>query len=129
MHALRTKTARLATSAVLTLGAVGAFLAVGTAPASATVRPAIASCYHSNQLGICPQIDYPTTLWSASNTSEGTLGAGTTIEVTCWYPGNTNDGEWDHVVWTSSKGSINGHVDDDYVGLGGKEASYYVGRC
>jgi hypothetical protein len=41
------------------------------------------------------------------------------IKVTCWYYGNTSDGYWDHVTWTSNHGSVTGHVDDGYVNFGG----------
>lgn len=40
------------------------------------------------------------------------------VKVTCWYYGNTSDGYWDHVTWTSNHGYVTGHVDDGYVNLG-----------
>jgi hypothetical protein len=64
MHILRTKTARLATTAVLTLGAAGAALTAGTAPAAAAVHPEYSKC-SDNGSGVCATVRSDTPFYSS----------------------------------------------------------------
>lgn len=119
MYILRSKTARLVTTAVLTLGAAGAALAAGTAPADAAVRPNYKQCSY-NGSGTCTALSSAATFYSPSNVAKYTLPSGENIEVTCWYlSGGAGDGYYDHVSWTYNKGNVDGHVLDNAVNLGG----------
>jgi hypothetical protein len=120
MRILKTKTARLATTAVMTLGAAGAALAAGAGSASAaTVHPNYYHCVGAAGGGLCTNIKYNTTLWLPNGRAYGTLLSGEEVQVTCWYRGNTADGYWDHVVWENDFGYVAGHVDDDAVNFNG----------
>jgi hypothetical protein len=106
---LKSKTARL----VIAIG-------TGAASASASVNPNYSHCTSPAGNGICTDILYTTPLWLPNNTRYGTLHYLNTVEVTCWYYGNTSDGYWDHVVWESPFGYVTGHVDDGAVDFNGQ---------
>lgn len=120
MFTIKTKTARLAVTSILALGAAGAVPAVGTGPASAAaVHPNYYRCSGASGSGICTNITRNTTLWRPNNTAYGTLYSGEEVEVTCWYPRNGGDGYWDHVVWEADFGYVGGHVADNAVNFNG----------
>lgn len=131
MHILKSNTARLAATAVLTLGVAGAALVTGTASATAAIRPDYSQCVHAGISGTCATVNANVWLLSPDGSKQFVIPKGGAIELTCWYPGSGTgnaDEEFDHISWTAA-GSASGHVWDIYVDLGGNEASAVVSRC
>lgn len=102
------------------VGAAVAALGAGVtgAASAASVQPNYRSCGH-NGSGICTNIKYQTVLYLRSGGAGIVLAAGSGVEVTCWYYGNTSDGYWDHVTWINPGGDAIGHVDDGAVNFNG----------
>lgn len=122
------KASVIATAAAFVAGLAGtATASASTAAPSVSVRPNYSTCSHGGHPGVCTDILWATPLWYRSGGSIE-LQRGDQVEVECWYYGGT-DGYFDHLVWTSRTGDVQGHVDDAPVDLNGKAPTAVVPEC
>ena len=125
-HLLRVLALVMAACAVVAAATSGAAYAWSGSPVrSVEVKSQLFSsstcgndfCFANTQHGNAP-------LFHHNGTFDRVLPPGTTVEVTCWYPGSDrgwgSDGIEDHVVWESISQPISGHVPDYYVNFGGR---------
>lgn len=87
--------------------------------ASSAAQPNYFACSEGGYKGVCAALSHATLLTYRSGGST-TLPAGAEVNVQCWYLGGS-DGYYDHVVWTSPTGKVQGHVQDEWVNFGGKK--------
>jgi hypothetical protein len=140
---LKHKTTRLAATSAVALGAIG--LAIGlTGTASAASAAGSAASAHPavhiqpndyedcsvNGNGICADIVSGTWLLNSGGGNIIYLPAGSYVEIICYYQQSGSNAIEDHVSWSSiangGRGADeSGHVDDNYVDLGGHSPSYF----